>query len=108
MTDIAFQRHRPANRIAPARATLARPEVRIAGRVLALAVVTLVALKSKALFSRLGNIGHPNPAWGGVALAAESASLLAYSLMVRELLRLGGVTARPLTASCAPRSSASR
>jgi hypothetical protein len=92
MPDIAFTCDRLASPVAAARATLARREVRIAGRVLALAAVALVALKSKALFSRLGDIGRPDPAWIGAALAAETASLFAYSLMVGELLRLRGVT----------------
>jgi hypothetical protein len=91
MPDIAFQCDRLARPIAAARATLARREVRLAGRILALALLALVALKSKALFSRLGNIGQPDPAWVCAAIAAETASLFAYSLMVGELLRLGGV-----------------
>jgi hypothetical protein len=92
--SIAPRRQRLRKWITAVRARLARPEVRILARVLAIAVVALVALKSKSLFGRLGNVGHPDAGWLGVAVTVEFASLVAYALMVRELLRLGGVTAR--------------
>ena len=60
MTDIASH-ERLANWTAAARVTVARRDVRLAGRVLAMAVVALVALNSKSLFSRLASIGHPDP-----------------------------------------------
>jgi uncharacterized membrane protein YbhN (UPF0104 family) len=94
MIDSPAQRQRVAKRTASARATLARRDVRIVARVLAVAIVVLVALNSKSLFSQIGNIGHPDGAWVGLAVAAEIFTLLVYSLMVREFLRLGRVTAR--------------
>jgi hypothetical protein len=90
-----------------ARATLARREVRILSRILAVAVVALAALNSKSLFGQLRAVGHPDPTWLGAALAAEIASMLAYALMARELLRLGAVRAQS-TASCGRCSAAAR
>jgi uncharacterized membrane protein YbhN (UPF0104 family) len=90
---IVSQRQRLTTGIMAVRATLARREVRLLTRVVAVAVVTLAALNARSLFGQLGAVGHPDPIWLGVALAAEIASMLAYALMVRELLRLGAVRA---------------
>jgi hypothetical protein len=60
---------------------------------LAVAVVVVVALNSKSL-AQLGHIGQPEAGWLCAAIAAELASMLAYALIVRELMRLGAVTPR--------------
>jgi uncharacterized membrane protein YbhN (UPF0104 family) len=39
-------------------------------------------------------LGHPDPIWLAIALLAELASLVAYALIVRELLAAGGVAGR--------------
>jgi hypothetical protein len=76
------------------RAAVARREVRVVARLAAIGLAALVVLNSRSLFVRLGSVGHPAAVWLTGAIAAEIASLLAYSLLVRELLRLGGVTTR--------------
>jgi uncharacterized membrane protein YbhN (UPF0104 family) len=65
--------------------------------VLALAAVALLAVAARGAESfvpSLGRIGHPDPLWLALALLAELASLVAYALIVRELLGAGGVAAR--------------
>jgi uncharacterized membrane protein YbhN (UPF0104 family) len=91
--DLASLHQWLTSQIGKARMVLARREVRILLRILTLVLVGLAAMNSRALFGRLGAVGHPDPAWLGIAVAAELASLLAYALMARELLRLGGARA---------------
>lgn len=45
-------------------------------------------------FPSLGQIGHPAPAWLLLGLLAQLASLVAYALIVRRLLAVGGVVGR--------------
>lgn len=65
--------------------------VLVAGAALAVAVA---ALHFRAGLPSLTRIGHPAPGWLVLALLAELASLLAYALVVRELLAARGVSAR--------------
>jgi putative heme transporter len=88
--NIASGHPRLAKSVAAARVVVARREFRILARAVALAVVVVAAVRSKSLLGHLGHIGHPNPVWLAVAVAAETTSLLAYALMAREVLRLGG------------------
>ena len=57
-------------------------------------VVAVAALHFRPTLPSLSQIGHPAPAWLGLALLAELASLLAYALIVRELLAVRGVSGR--------------
>jgi len=60
----------------------------------AAAVAALVKFRAGSLLPSLGELGHPRAGWLAVAVAAELASLAAYALVVRELLRAGDVVAR--------------
>ena len=53
-----------------------------------------VLFHSRSLLSPLGRLGRPDPTWLTLAVVAEAASLVAYALIVRRLLRLGNVAAR--------------
>jgi hypothetical protein len=57
-----------------------------------LAVIATVALRSRSLPAPLGRLQHPDACWLVVAVVAETASLAAYALLVRKLLR-GGIPA---------------
>jgi len=71
-----------------------RPALRVAFALAAVAFLAVAAREAESLVPSLTRIGHPDPLWLGLALAAELASLIAYALIVRGLLGLGGVTAR--------------
>src|SRR5579862_9293084 len=79
--------------IAGARAALARREVRFVAAIAVAGGVAIVALHSRAQLGQLRSIGRPDPVWLAAAIAAELTSILAYVLVVRELLRLGGAKA---------------
>ena len=81
--------------------TLLRPLERVPRSVLrAVLAATSVLLVGVAAFHfrstlpSLSRIGHPAPAWLGLALLAQLASLLAYALIVREFLAVRGVSGR--------------
>jgi putative heme transporter len=96
---------RPQTRgVATIRSGYAAVETRIPARalrtVLAVAVIALLvcaALRSRSLVPSLGRLGHPDAGWLFVAVLAQAASLVAYALVVRELLRAGAVAARVST-----------
>lgn len=58
------------------------------------AAVACVALRSRSLFSSLGQLSHVAPSWLVLAVVAQTASIAAYALVVRRLLLLGKVDAR--------------
>jgi putative heme transporter len=60
----------------------------------AAAVVAAAALHFRSALPSLSQIGRPAPQWLALALLAQLASLLAYALIVRELLAVRGVRAR--------------
>jgi putative heme transporter len=76
------------------RAVLARRSFRIIARAVALTVVVVAAARSRSVAAHLGHLGHPSPVCLAAAIGAEIVSLLAYTLMARELRRLGGGAAR--------------
>jgi putative heme transporter len=86
---------RPSSRLETARRVLARRELRILARAMAIGIVAVALVRSRSLLGEVGNIGQPNLIWLLAAAGAESVSLVAYAAMVRELLRLGG-TAPPI------------
>jgi uncharacterized membrane protein YbhN (UPF0104 family) len=53
-----------------------------------------VLLHSRSLLSPLGRLRQPDPGWLTLAVVAQAASLIAYALIVRQLLGLGNVAAR--------------
>jgi uncharacterized membrane protein YbhN (UPF0104 family) len=65
--------------------------------VFAVAVIALLAgaaFHSRSLVPSLDRLGHPDAGWLLVAVLAQVVSLVAYALVVRELLRAGAVAAR--------------
>lgn len=91
--DMAFAQRQLRNCADSVRALTARRGFRILRRVLAVAMLGVVALNSQSLFSQLGAVRHPDAGWLGLAITAETVSLFVYVLMARQLLGLGGVTA---------------
>lgn len=81
--------------------TLRRPFDRVPRSLLRAALVAAsalilgaAALHFRSTLPSLAQIGSPAPQWLGLALLAQLASLVAYALIVRELLAVRGVTAR--------------
>ncbi len=60
----------------------------------AAALVAAAALHFRSIVPSLSRIGRPAPLWAGLALLAQLASLVAYALIVRELLAARGARAR--------------
>jgi putative heme transporter len=60
----------------------------------AMALLAGFAFRSRSLLSELGRLHQPDPRWLLLAVLAQIGSLIAYALIVRELLRGGDVTAR--------------
>jgi putative heme transporter len=68
--------------------------LRIAVASAAIAVVAAVAFRSRSLLPDLARLHRPDAPWLLLASLAQIASLIAYALIVRELLRAGGLKAR--------------
>src|SRR5262249_517456 len=64
----------------------------IAGAVVVVVIVVLLEMGSS--LPPIGQISHPNPLWLAAALLAELAALVAYGLIVREVLGAWGVRGR--------------
>jgi uncharacterized membrane protein YbhN (UPF0104 family) len=60
----------------------------------ATAIVALAVVQIASSPPPLGRIGHPDPLWLAAAAVAECVSLVAYALIVRELLATWGITGR--------------
>jgi uncharacterized membrane protein YbhN (UPF0104 family) len=60
----------------------------------AMALLAWAALRSRSVLPSLGSLRHPDSTWLLVAVLAQIASVVAYALIVRELLRVGAVVAR--------------
>jgi uncharacterized membrane protein YbhN (UPF0104 family) len=60
----------------------------------AAALLAWAALRSRSVVPSLGQLRHPDVTWLVVAVLAQAASLGAYALIVRELLRVGAVAGR--------------
>ncbi len=71
-----------------------RSLVRAALVATAMLVVAAAALHFRSTLPSLSQIGHPAPQWLCLALLAQLASLIAYALIVRQLLSARGVRAR--------------
>lgn len=69
-------------RLRPPRGRWARAAVTLAGT----SIVAVCMLGMVSSFPRLDKIGHPHARWLAVAILAELASLVAYALIVREVL----------------------
>ena len=67
-------------------------QLALVAAVSALLVVALV--RSRSALPSLAGLHRPGSSWLAVAVLAEVASLTAYAVIVRELLRVGGVRAR--------------
>jgi uncharacterized membrane protein YbhN (UPF0104 family) len=79
------------------RALLARVPRRLLRAALftiALGLLGISALYFRAKLPSLSDLGRPEPFWLAAAIAAQAASLLAYALMVQQLLAERGVAAR--------------
>src|SRR5436309_12283364 len=57
-------------------------------------VAAVLVLRSHSLLAPFGQLSRPHAGWLAVAVVAQAASVAAYALIVRALLRLGGVAAR--------------
>jgi putative heme transporter len=68
--------------------------LRIAFGFAAIALLVYAATRSRSLLPSLTHVGHPEASWLLLAVLAQLISLAAYALVVRELLRVGGVAAR--------------
>ena len=64
-------------------------------------LVVGIALRSRSLLAQLGTVTHPQLGWLTLAVVAEGASLVAYALIVRNLLGFGEVAARMRSLFCA-------
>jgi putative heme transporter len=80
-------RRRPFHRVP-------RSLVRAALVAAAAVLIAVAALHFRSTLPSLSQIGRPAPQWLALALLAQLASLLAYALIVRELLGVRGVSAR--------------
>jgi len=60
----------------------------------AMGLLAWAAFRSRSVLPSLGRLRHPDATWLLVAVLAQLASLAAYALIVRELLRVGAVAAR--------------
>jgi uncharacterized membrane protein YbhN (UPF0104 family) len=58
------------------------------------ALLVLAAFRSRSVLPSLGRLRHPESSWLAIAVLAELGSLAAYALIVRGLLRIGGLAAR--------------
>lgn len=58
------------------------------------ALLVCAAFRSRSVLPSLGRLRHPESSWLAIAVLAELASLAAYALIVRGLLRIGHVRAR--------------
>jgi uncharacterized membrane protein YbhN (UPF0104 family) len=68
--------------------------LRLVGAVAGFTVLVALALRSRSLLAPLGRLHHADSGWLVVGVLAETASLAAYALVVRKLLRGGNVRAR--------------
>jgi uncharacterized membrane protein YbhN (UPF0104 family) len=87
MTRLHARLNRSATRI-PTRA------LRIGGVFGAMALLICLGFRSRSLLPELGRLHQPEPRWLLLAVLAQIGSLIAYALIVRELLRVGGLKAR--------------
>jgi putative heme transporter len=87
MARLRTQLARAATRI-PTRA------VRIVAAAAAIALLAGVAFRSRSLLPELGRLGRADARWLLLAVFAQLGSLIAYALVVRELLRIGDLKAR--------------
>ena len=56
--------------------------------------VALTIYESRSLWAQAGHLRQAEPGWCVLAVSAEGVSLVAYAVLVRELLKLGGLRAR--------------
>lgn len=76
----------------PRRTPSRRAQMAIAATGTVVVIAALVEMGSS--LPAIGQIRHPNPLWVAAALLAELASLVAYALIVREVLGAWGVSGR--------------
>jgi uncharacterized membrane protein YbhN (UPF0104 family) len=76
------------------RARIPQTAVRRVVTVALLAAIVVLAFRSRSLLAPLGRVGAPDAGWLALAVLAQAGSLVAYALVVRDLLGLGGVAAR--------------
>jgi uncharacterized membrane protein YbhN (UPF0104 family) len=81
-------------RLTSAAARIPTRALRIVVVFAAAAVVVGVALRSRSLLPELGLLQRPDARWLLLAVLAQLGSLIAYALIVRELLRVGKLKAR--------------
>jgi uncharacterized membrane protein YbhN (UPF0104 family) len=81
-------------RVASAAPRIPKAALRIIVAAAAIAAVTVVAFRSRSLLPELGRLRQPDLRWLLLAVLLQICSLLAYVLIVRELLRVGDLVAR--------------
>jgi putative heme transporter len=75
---------------------LPRASLRLVGAAAALALIAVLVLRSSSVTGNLRQLSHPRPLLLGVAVSLEVLSILAYALMLRQLLGRGGLPTRTL------------
>src|SRR5262245_13221576 len=75
-------------------ARIPKQPVKVVLAVLVVALVALAAFRSRSVLPSIGRLRHPESSWLAIAVFAELGSLLTYALIVRGLLRIGGLAAR--------------
>jgi hypothetical protein len=86
--------HDRGARIKRKAARIPRRWLRVGFALATTALLFVVVQRTRSSMPGLGRLPHPDLGWLALALLAELASLVAYALVVRELLGLGQVAAR--------------